>query len=196
MLNVASVLPCLAAALPAPSIPKAGRPPSFSTTEVNRLLGRCGRVADTSDPDRYVIVFRKLSDRFGRRLRYGFMVPINLVLYGVVHHPLYANKRLPQLAPLVLFKQEDDAWTARAVVSIRQSIADLRSELPLVEEELTSLYADFGVEHLVLRPELVEGDYLHSPDFKRRVSRAVYAPCALPPQPLPTPRRARLDAVA
>lgn len=189
-----SVIPTVLAATPASA--KCGSVRTFTTTVLNRLLGRCGRIADTSDPDRYMILFRKLTGRFGHRLRYGFVVPINLALDGVVHHRLYVNKQLPQLAPLMLFKRENDAWMARAVLSIRQTVTDLHSEPEQIEVQLTTLYADFGVEHLVLRPELLEGEYLHSSDFRRRVSRAVYAPCALPPQPLPTPRRSRRNAAA
>jgi hypothetical protein len=63
-------------------------------------------------------------------------------------------------------------------------------------EQIITLYADCGVEHLVLRVELLQNGYLDAGDFKRRIGRAIYAPCVLPPQPLPTPRRSSRHVAA
>ncbi len=169
-----------------------GRPRPLESVLLNRILGRCGRVADTSDPTRYGAVVAATLQRFRRRLRCGQMVPVNLVLEGVVHHPIYRQKQTPQMAPLMLFKQEDDVWLARAVLFIRPE----RDEAHRPEADLVSLYADFGVEPLILRPPLIDAGYLDSSDFKRRLARAFYAPCAIPPQRLPTPKRPCRIAVA
>ena len=177
----------------APAPDHRGYARGFDIATLARLLGRSGRVADTAHPEDDAAIFRKLAQRFGRRLRFGFMVPMNLVIEGIVHHPLYMTKRLPQLAPLVLFKQDDDSWTARAVISVTTGPQFAQQQ---TLEQLTTLYADCGVEHLVLSVELLQSDYLETGDFRRRVGRAVYSPCVLPPQPLPTPRRPRPHVAA
>jgi hypothetical protein len=178
----------------APGPDRCGFARGFDTATLARLLGRSGRVADTAHSEHYAAIFGKLAHRFGRRLRFGFMVPMNLVVEGIVRHPMYMTKRLPQLAPLVLFKQENDSWTARAVVSVTTATeGDTQHQ---ILERLTTLYADCGVEHLVIGIELLQSGYLDTGDFKRRLGRAVYSPCVLPPQPLPTPRRSQPHVAA
>ncbi len=73
----------------------------FESRPLNRLLGRGGRMADTPDPSRYAALFRRLRSEYGGQLRYGFMLPINLLLDGVVAHPIYHERRVPQMAPIV-----------------------------------------------------------------------------------------------
>ena len=169
-----------------------GRPRRLEEGLLDRILGRCGRVADTTDPARYGALCAATRERFGRRLRCGLMVPVNLILEGVVHHPAYCQKRTPQMAPLMLFKRHEDLWTARAVLCVRPEPDDGDA----TEAQIVSLYADFGVETLIFRPQLIDSGYLDTPDFKRRLARAVYAPCAIPPQPVPTPPRPCRIAVA
>ncbi len=88
----------------------------FESRPVNRLLGRGGRMADTPDPCRYAALFRRLRSEYGGQLRYGFMLPINLLLSGVVAHPIYHERRMPQMAPLALFVRQGRFWSVRAVI--------------------------------------------------------------------------------
>lgn len=80
------------------------RPCHIDSKLIARVLGRCGRVTDTADPERYAKIFKRLWNKFGLRFRYGFMVPANLLLEGALRHPTYHEKRVPQMAPLVLLK--------------------------------------------------------------------------------------------
>lgn len=178
--------------LPAAPAAPIGRPRRLEGVLLDQILGQCGRVVDTSDPPRYGALLAATLARFRRRLRCGLMVPVNLVLEGLVHHSIYRQKCTPQMAPLALFKQEDDVWTARAALFIRTE----QDDDGRTEADIVSLYADFEVETLILRPQLIDSGYLETSDFKRRLARALYAPCVNPPQPLPTPKRPRRIAVA
>jgi hypothetical protein len=168
------------------------RPRRIEGDLLDRILGRCGRVADTPDPRRYAMLFAAARELFGRRMRWGMMVAVNLFLEGVVYHPVYREKRIPQMAPLALFKRNRDLWTARTVLFVRPEGTNGDTS----EAEIVSLYADFEVEALILRPERIDSGYLDTPDFRCRLNRAVYAPCAVPPQPQPTPPRPFSVAVA
>jgi hypothetical protein len=148
----------------------AGSPYPFDLRTLNRILGRGGRIADTSDPKRYAAVFRRVLRQFGDRLRYGFMLPVNLLLEGVVDHSIYHEPGIPQLVPLTLFREQDGLWWARAVLVVVGSpgLADEMSQ------KLAALYGDFGVELLALSTEMVDAGYLHSGEFARRVKQAVF----------------------
>lgn len=165
-------------------------PRRFDARTLDRVVGRGGRVTDTPDPIRYAAVFRRLYRKFGNAVRYGFMLPVNELLSGAVHHPTYHAARVPQMAPLLVLKSQDRLWAARAALFVRVE-PDADSEELAIERKLIGFYADHGVEPLVLRPQLVDEGYLDTCDFARRLKRAVYAPCIVPPQPLPTPRRPR-----
>jgi integrase len=71
-------------------------PYPFDLRNLNRLIGRGGRIADTHDPIRYAELLRRLLRQSGNRLRYGFMLPVNLLLDGVVEHAIYRSQ--PSLA--------------------------------------------------------------------------------------------------
>jgi hypothetical protein len=138
----------------------------FESRPVNRLLGQGGRMADTPDPCRYAALFRRLRSEFGGQLRYGFMLPVNLLLSGVVAHPIYHERRVPQMAPMALFVRQSRFWSVRAVISV-MSAGD-----PAMADKLIGLYADFGVKLLVLTPDMVDSDYLNGEEFGRQVQDA------------------------
>ena len=57
-------------------------PYPFDLRNLNRLIGRGGRIADTHDPTRYATVLRRLLRQYGNSLRYGFMLRVNVLLDG------------------------------------------------------------------------------------------------------------------
>jgi hypothetical protein len=160
------------------AIGSAGSPYPFDLRTVNRILGRGGRIADTADPKRYAAVFRRVLRQFGDRLRYGFMLPVNLLLEGVVDHAIYHEPGVPQLAPLTLFREQDGLWWVRAALMV-SGLPGMPDELP---EKLVALYGDFGVELLVLTVEMIDTGYLQTGEFARRVKQAVFSP-PQPPKP-------------
>ena len=52
-----------------------------------------------------------------------------------------------------------------------------------MSEELVTLYGDFGVELLVLTPEMIDNGYLQSDEFDNRLNEALFSRSNLPPQP-------------
>jgi hypothetical protein len=124
----------------------AGSPYPFDLRTLNRILGRGGRIADTPDPMRYTAVFRRVLRQFGDRLRYGFMLPVNLLLEGVVDHAIYHEPGVPQLAALTLFREQGGLWRVQAVLVV-SGLSGMADEL---SEKLAALYGDFGVELLAL----------------------------------------------
>jgi hypothetical protein len=164
------------------AIGSAGRPFPFDLRTLNRILGRGGRIADTSDPKRYAAVFRRVLRQFGDRLRYGFMLPVNLLLEGVVDHAIYHEPGIPQLATLALFRELDGLWWVRAVLMV-SGLPGMADELP---QKLAALYGDFGVELLALTVEMVDSGHLQTGEFARQVKQAVFPQDGNPPQP-PTP---------
>jgi hypothetical protein len=189
MFNVDASAPAMPSGSPAPvprsvgAIRPVGHPRRLEGDLLDRILGRCGRVADTADPSRYGKLFTVGRELLGQRLRWGIMVPANLFLDGVVHHPAYRQKRTPQMAPMAVFKRNAAVWTARAVLFVRPEEIDGEA----FEREIVSLYADFGVEAVILRPQTIDSRFLDTADFRCRLNRAVYAPCAVSPQFPPTP---------
>ena len=159
------------------------RPYPFDLRSLNRLIGRGGRIADTHDPERYVALFRRLIRHFGDHLRYGFMLPVNLILDGVVDHPLYHEPRVPQLTPMALFQEQHALWRARAALAVRGTS---RQEIAM-SEKLVTLCGDFGVEMIILTPKMIDGDYLHSDEFADRLNDALFFHSNLPPQPPTSP---------
>ena len=153
---------------------------TFDQRSLNRLLGRGGRIADTPDPDRYAAIFRRLIRQFGDRLRYGFMLPANLLLDGVVDHSIYNQRRVPQLAAMTVFREQQRLWQARAVLAVRTP------DEPVMSQKLTALYGDFGVELLVLSPEMLDSGYLKADEFNHRLKHALFSDANSPPPP-PTP---------
>ena len=149
----------------------------FDRRNLNRLIGRGGRIADTHDPERYAALFRRLIRHFGDHLRYGFMLPVNLVLDGVVDHPLYHEPRVPQLTPMALFQEQHAVWRARAALAVRGTS---RQEIAM-SEKLVTLYGDFGVEMLVLTPEMIDDGYLQTDEFADRLDQAVFSRGNIPP---------------
>jgi hypothetical protein len=143
----------------------------FESRPLNRLLGRGGRMADSPDPSRYATLFRRLRSEYGGQLRYGFMLPVNLLLSGVVARPIYHERRVPQLAPMAMFVRQGRFWSVRAVISV-MSAGD-----PSMADRLIGLYADFGVKLLVLTPELVDSDYVDGEEFARQVKNALFPAC-------------------
>ena len=152
------------------AISSAGGPYPFDLRTLNRILGRGGRIADTSDPKRYAAVFRRVLRQFGDRLRYGFMLPVNLLLEGVVDHAIYHEPGIPQLATLTLFREQDGLWWVRAVLMV-SGLPGMADELP---EKLAALYGDFRVELLALTVEMIDTGYLQTGEFARRVKQAVF----------------------
>jgi hypothetical protein len=157
-------------------------PYPFDLRNLNRLIGRGGRIADTHDPFRYAAVLRRLLRQFGDSLRYGFMLPVNLLLDGVVEQAIYHEPRVPQLTAMTLFREQHGLWRVRAVLAVRGDSPDE----PAMSEKLTALYGDFGVEMLVLTPEMIDGGYLLTDEFANRLNQAVFSHENIPPQP-PTP---------
>jgi hypothetical protein len=147
----------------------------FESRPVNRLLGRGGRMADTPDPSRYAAVFRRLIGEYDRRLRFGFMLPVNLLFSGVIAHPIYHERRVPQMAPMALFVRQGRFWSVRAVISV-MSAGD-----PAMEDKLIRLHADFGVKLLVLTPDMIDSDYLAGEEFDRQVKDALFPACDTQP---------------
>ena len=130
------------------------RPCHIDRALVARVLGRCGHVTDTPDPQRYATLFNRLWSKYGSRFRYGFMVPVNLLLEGALRHPTYHEKRVPQMASLVILKRQQQVWAAVTVLWVRQEPQD--SDELAMEQKLISFYGDFGVEMLVLRPDQID----------------------------------------
>ncbi len=157
-------------------------PYPFDLRNLNRLIGRGGRIADTHDPVRYAGVLRRLLRQFGNRLRYGFMLPVNLLLDGVIEHAIYHEPRVPQLTAMTLFREQHGLWRVQAVLVVSGGTP----EEPTMSEKLTALYSDFGVEMLVLMPEMIDGGYLQSEEFAIVLNQALFAHESIPPQP-PTP---------
>jgi hypothetical protein len=147
----------------------------FESRPVNRLLGRGGRTADTPDPSRYAALFRRLRSEYGGQLRYGFMLPVNLLLSGVVAHPIYHERRVPQMAPMALFVRQGRFWSVRAVISV-MSRGD-----PAMADRLALLYANFEVKLLVLTPDMVDCGFLHGEEFGRQVKDALFPTCNTQP---------------
>ena len=154
---------------------------TFDQRTLNRLLGRGGRIADTSDPDRYAAIFRRLIRQFGDRLRYGFMLPANQLLDGVVDHAIYNERRVPQLTTLAVFSQQQGLWQFRTALTVRSACE------PDMCRKLATLYGDFGVPLLLLSPEMIDGGYLKTDEFAHRLKQAIYPHDANPPQPPLTP---------
>jgi hypothetical protein len=140
----------------------------FESRALNRLLGRGGRIADTPDPARYFAVFRRLRNEYDSRFHYGFMLPVNLLLNGVVNHPIYSESRVPQMAPLAIFNREREFWRVRAAISI------VRRADTAIEDRLLQLYSDFGVSLIVISPELVDSGYLDGAEFNRQLKDALF----------------------
>src|SRR5271170_2502602 len=153
---------------------------TFDQRSLNRLLGRGGRIADTPDPDRYAAIFRRLIRQFGDRLRYGFMLPANLLLDGVVDHAIYNERRVPQLAAMTIFREQQRLWQAQAVLAVRTA------DEPVMSQKLTTLYGDFGLDLLILSPEMIDSGYLKAEEFNRRLKHALFSDANSPP-PSPTP---------
>jgi hypothetical protein len=147
----------------------------FESRPVNRLLGRGGRIADTPDPSSYAAVFGRLRSQYGGQLRYGFMLPVNLLLSGVVAHPMYHERRVPQMAPMALFVRQGRFWSVRAVISVRSG-GD-----PAMADKLVQLYADFGVKLLVLTLDMVDCGFLDGEEFGRQVKDALFPACDTQP---------------
>jgi hypothetical protein len=146
----------------------------FESRPVNRLLGRGGRLADTPDSSRYAALFRRLRSEFGGQLRYGFMLPVNLLLSGVVAHPIYHERRVPQMAPMALFVRQGRFWSVRAVISV------MIAGDPAMVDKLAQLYADFGVKLLVLTPDMVDSGF-NGEEFDRQVKDALFTSCDIQP---------------
>jgi hypothetical protein len=140
----------------------------FESRPVNRLLGHGGRMADTPDPSRYAALFRRLRGEYGGRLRYGFMLPVNLLLNGVVAYTIYHECRVPQMAPMALFVRQGRFWNVQAVISV------MRSDDPAMADKLIRLYGDFGVRLIVLTPNMVDSGYLNGEEFDRQVKEALF----------------------
>ncbi len=148
----------------------------FESRPVNRLLGRGGRMADTPDPSRYATLFRRLRSEYGGQLRYGFMLPVNLLLSGVVAHPIYHERRVPQMAPMALFVRQGRFWSVRAVILV-MSGGD-----PAMADKLAQLYADFGVKLLVLSRATVDSGHLNGDEFDRQLKLALFPSLHAPSQ--------------
>ena len=154
---------------------------NFDQRSLNRLLGRGGRIADTPDPERYAAIFRRLIRQFGDRLRYGFMLPANLLLDGVVDHAIYNERRVPQLTTLAVFSQQQGLWQFRTALTVRSAFE------PDMCRKLATLYGDFGVPLVLLTPEMIDGGYLKTDEFADRVKQALFSDDANSPPPSPTP---------
>jgi hypothetical protein len=161
---------------------RAGVPYPFDLRNLNRLIGRGGRIADTPDPMRYAAVLRRLLRQYRERLRYGFMLPANLLLDGVVEHSLYNEPRVPQLTGMTVFAQSHGLWRVRAALAVRGGTPDESA----MSQKLIALYGDFGLELIVLTPEQVDDGYLQSNEFGMRLDQAICFQENNPPQP-PTP---------
>jgi hypothetical protein len=157
-------------------------PYPFDLRNLNRLIGRGGRIADTHNPIRYAAVLRRLLRQFGNSLRYGFMLPVNVLLDGIVDHAIYHEPRVPQLTAMAIFRQQYGLWRVRAVLAVRGDAPDESA----MSEKLAALYGDFGVELVVLTPEMIDGGYLQIDEFAERLNQAVFSHENIPPRP-PTP---------
>ena len=63
-----------------------------------------------------------------------------------------------------------------------------RQEIAM-SEKLVTLYGDFGVEMLVLTPEMIDDGYLQTDEFADRLDQAVFSRGNIPPQPPTTARQ-------
>jgi len=148
----------------------------FDPRTLNRLLGRGGRIADTPDPARYATVFRRLVHQFGNRFRYGFMLPVNLLLEGVIDHAIYHEPRVPQLTAMTVYGEENGQWRVRTVLGLKGGALDE----PGMPEKLTSLYGDFGVGMLVLTPQMIDEGYLRTDEFAEQLNHALLSDNLIP----------------
>jgi hypothetical protein len=166
-------------------------PYPFGLRNLNRLIGRGGRIADTHDPVRYAAVLRRLLRQFGNSLRYGFMLPVNLLLGGIVEHAIYHKPRVPQLTAMTLFREQHGLWRVRAVLAVRGDMPDE----PAMSEKLATLYGDFGVGLLAITPESIDDGYLQTEEFTDRVNQAVFSRGNTPPlPPVPPTPTCQIDA--
>jgi len=123
-------------------------------------------------------VFRRVLRQFGDRLRYGFMLPVNLLLEGVVDHAIYHEPGIRSWQHWTLFREQDGLWWVRAVLMVSGFPVWL-TNLP---EKLATLYGDFGVELLVLTTEMINAGHLQTGEFARQVKQAVFPQDGNPPQ--------------
>ena len=106
------------------------------------------------------------------------MLPANLLLDGVVDHSIYNERRVPQLAAMTVFREEQRLWRAQAVLTVRGS-----ADEPAMCRKLTSMYGDFGVGLLVLSPEMIDSGYLKADEFDCRLKQALFSDTQLTPPP-------------
>ena len=140
-----------------------GGPYRFDSRAIARLLGHGGRIADTADPARYAALFRRIRGQFEARLRYGFVIPVNLMISGIIRHPVYHERRVPQMVPLALFANSNGFWSLRAAVWI------VPGDDPAMPEKLEELYGAFDVPLLLLTPGQIDSGYLAREDFERLI---------------------------
>jgi hypothetical protein len=130
-------------------------------------------IADTTHPSRYAALLRCLRGDYFSVLRYGFMLPVNLLLDGVIYHPVYHERRIPQMAPMSIFVEEAGLWSAKIVISASANFD------PVMQEKLSQLYTDFGVKLIVLPPARIDGSLSARNQFeivKQEVNKILQPP--------------------
>lgn len=139
----------------------------FDQKGLSRLLGRGGRIADTPHPSQYAALLRGLRSKCFSGLRCGFMLPVNLLIDGVIHHPVYHQRRVPQMAPMAIFAQEAGFWSVKLVIWVAEDTN------PRMRQRLVQLYGDFGVKVLILTPYQIAGGIVDGEEFMQILRQEV-----------------------
>lgn len=162
----------------------------FSRLELTWLMQSHGRCSVPSlGPQR-----RRLQPKgwelLGARAVCGFSMSIpQFVSIARDEAPLSSSLTpvLQWVAPLVLFRCEDGAWSAQCVLGCHPST----QYDPALDESIFTLLDRCYVEYVPLTHELIDCGYLDCPEFRRRLRRAFDAPTRVPPKPLPSLQRVR-----
>ena len=162
----------------------------FSRLELTQLMQSHGRCSVPSLSPQLRCLQPKVWELLGARVvcGYSMTVPQFMSIHQDEATPSPSHAPvLRWLAPLVLFRCEDRAWSAQCVLGCQPST----QRDPALEESIFTLLDRCAVEYVPLTHELIDAGYLDCPEFRKRLRRAFYAPTRVPPKPLPSPHRVR-----
>jgi hypothetical protein len=128
----------------------------FDRTQLALLLSRC-----TTPSAYYDRLFRWFWEFRGSKLEYGTDVSIERIANDIRGN-----------APFVVFKSEGGKWSATTVISVTNT------QDVVVERQTYNLYLANGIEYISLSEGMIDDGYLQSRDWKVRIKRAIYSPCA------------------
>lgn len=155
----------------------------FSRLELTHLMRSHGLCALPSVSSQLRRLHHRLWDLLGNIALCGFAMSADRFL-AIPPQGLRALAEPLGLwrAPVVLFRPGQGVWSAQCVLSCEPG----RNKDPAIEEAVFMLLSGYEVEYLPLTHELIDGGYLDCTEFRKRLRRAYYAPCTVPPRPLPS----------